>query len=153
MRKTKPYVRPAWTDRFNRPTVAALRAGFKSVDAHLFDDARKRLLEFDGIVESMAWHGENWRWTIEYHRKQDARPVALIVPSPLDLQLAIPLDPEFVRSLPLRRMKRAIRDGLDLAAEPFDTHWSVWSLGAGGLMADLQDLVSRKLQHLARRVG
>ena len=57
----------------------------------------------------------------------------------------------FARSLPTRRMKRTLRDGLELAQDPFDTRWGVWSIQAEGLLHDVVDLIERKLRHLNRQ--
>jgi len=118
----------------------------------LFDAARKHLLEQDGVTESFAWYGECWHWSLEYRTRLSPEPLAVVIPSPADLQLALPLEPEFMESLPLKRMKRAIRDGLELAQEPFHTRWGVWSL-ASTVLDDLQDLIEMKLNHLAKRAG
>ncbi len=147
------YDRSAWDDRFNQPTIAKLKAGLGEPAGTLFEALRSNLLGLDGVSEGFAWHGACWRWTIEYRTKHSDDPLAVVVPSPSDLQLAVPLDPDFIRSLPMRRMKRAVRDGVDLAQEPFDTHWGVWSIQAEGLLDDLVDLIELKLTHQAKRAG
>jgi len=43
------------------------------------------------------------------------------------------------------------RDGLELAQDPFDTRWGVWSIQAEGLLHDVVDLIERKLRHLNRQ--
>ena len=153
MAKSRPYVRIAWEDRFNRPTVRQLRDGLPVRVRSLFDRCRKNLLALDTVTETLSWYGESWHWTIAYHSQHSEEPLCLIVPSPNDLQLAIPLDREFLNSLSTRRMKRAVRDGLELAREPFDTHWGIWSLQAASLVDDLQDLVESKLRHQGRVAG
>ena len=77
----------------------------------------------------------------------------MLVPSPADLQLAVPMEREFVQSLPQRRMTRSVRDGIGLAQDPFDTRWGVWSIQSGSVLDDLVDLIELKLQHQARRAG
>ncbi len=139
--------RIAWKDRFERPTSARLREALPAPAAGLFDQIRKRILALDGIEESYAWHGECWRWTVEFRTGRRGDPLAILIPSPDDLQLAIPLEREFTHTLPIRRMRRAVRDGLELAGDPFDTHWGVWSIQSPSLLADLTDLLSMKLRH------
>ena len=119
----------------------------------LFDRTRKRLLELEGVEEAFNWYGDSWKWTIEYRTSLSDEPLVVLVPSPADLQLAVPMDAEFTRSLPVKRMKRAVRDGLELAQEPFDTHWGVWSVQAMSMLEELQDLIERKLRHLGKAVG
>jgi hypothetical protein len=148
-----PYVRIPWEDRFNRPSLKHLRDGLPARARPIFDRCRKHLLGLEDVSETMSWRGESWKWTIEYLTKHTTEPLCLLVPSPQDLQLAVPLDREFVNSLSINRMKRAVRDGLELAREPFDTRWAIWSLQAGNLVDDLQVVVVSKLRHLSRAVG
>jgi hypothetical protein len=101
----------------------------------------------------LAWYGDCWRWSIEFRTRLSKDPLAVLIPCPQDLQLALPLDREFTSSLPIKRMKRAVRDGLELAQEPFDTRWGVWSLAGSSLLDDLQDLIELKLTHLRKRAG
>ena len=42
---------------------------------------------------------------------------------------------------------------LDLAREPFDTHWAVWSLPYAGLLDELKDVLRRKHAHDVAQVG
>jgi hypothetical protein len=153
MRDAKNYQRIAWTDRFNTPTVEQLRASMPSNVRPVFDSLRTYLGELENTRESFAWHGDCWRWTLEYHSRLSSDPLAVIVPCPTDLQLAMPVSREFFQSLPMKRLKRAIRDGLELAQEPFDSRWGIWSVNGTSLLDDLQDLVEMKLNHLAKRVG
>jgi hypothetical protein len=153
MAKPRAYERNAWDDRFNRPTVGALRGALPELARDHFDLIRSNLLAIEGASEDFAWQGDCWRWTIEYRTKHSKQPLAVLVPSPTDLQVAVPMDLEFIRSLPIRRMKRSVRDGIDLAQEPFDTRWGVWSIQSPGLIEDVVDLVEQMLQHQAQRVG
>lgn len=148
-RTTKHHGRIAWEDRFSQPTVPGLREELPLPAAKLFDQLRQRVLDLDGIKETFSWRGPCWRWTVEFHTACSPEPLALVIPSPTDLQLAIPLDREFTRSLPVRRMKRAVRDGLELAQDPFDTRWGVWSLQSEGLLEDLQELIDLKLRYVS----
>jgi hypothetical protein len=153
MAESKAYERIAWEDRFNRPTTADLRSALDGKARKLFDLLRRHLLEIDGVTEGFAWRGDCWRWTVEYSTKRGEEPLAIVIPSPQDLQLAVPMDRDFARSLTTRRMKRAVRDGVDLAQDPFDTHWGLWSIQAASLLEDVVDLVELKLRHEAKQVG
>jgi hypothetical protein len=153
MAGTTAYEKFAWEDRFNRPTVRRLRAGLHGKPAELFDLLRRHLLELGGVTEGYAWRGDCWRWTIEYRTKLSEEPLAIVIPSPQDLQLAVPMERKFARSLAGRRMKRAVRDGVDLAQDPFDTRWGIWSIQAEGLLEDVVDLIELKLRHEAKQVG
>ena len=143
------YDRLAWQDRFNEPTPDDLRRGLPVPSGRTFDRVRRHLRKIEGVLEDVGWYGPSWCWAVEYRLSARATPFAILIASPFDLQLAMPLEEAFIMSLPLKRMKRAIRDGLDLAQDPFDTNWGVWSLAPDGLIDDLKDLVDRRIQHLS----
>jgi len=154
MRHKKVFERPApWTDRFRTPNAGDLRVALRPPSRSLFDNLRERLQELEGVRESIAWYGDCWHWSLEYRTRLAPEPLAVIIPAPNDLQLALPLDPDFSRTLPLQRLKRPVRDGLDLAQEPYNSRWGLWSLTTVALIDDLQDLVEMKLAHLAKRAG
>ena len=54
--------------------------------------------------------------------------VGLIVPSPTDLQIALPSDQAFVESLPVKMVRAKIRESLSLTLPPYETHWAWTSL-------------------------
>jgi len=153
MQGSKRYDRLEWSDRFQKPTPRQLRDALPVAAKSLFDAVRKHLLELDGVREEMVWYGDCWHWSLEYRTRLSSDPLAVMIPCPQDLQISLPLDREFTSSLPIKRMKRAVRDGLELAQEPFDTRWGVWSLVGTSLLDDLQDLIELKLRHLAKRAG
>jgi hypothetical protein len=142
-----------WQDRFRTPDTTALR---KSVDPEAvdsYDRIRGHLLKIDGITEAPGWHGSTYCWCLEYRLPDRDEPMAILIPSPIDLQLAMPIDHEFLEQLPIRRMKRAIRDGLDLASPPFDTTWAIWSLVPGSFLEELEDVIDRRVRFLTEAAG
>jgi hypothetical protein len=147
------FQRLAWDDRFNCPTVASLRAGLKPADRSLFDKLRKHLCEFERVTETVTWYGDSWRWVVEFRVARPAQPFAVIVPSPDELQLAVPTSQEFIAQLATRRLKRAVRDGLDLAGAPFDTRWAVWPVGSASMLADLMHVLDDKRSFMVRTAG
>lgn len=153
MPETATYQRLAWKDYFNLPTIKELRKALPPEAVAQFDDVHAQLCALDGVEPELKWYGHCWYWTIAYTCGHGEEPLALIIPSPEDLQLAMPLDKEFIESLPMRRMRRSVRDGLDLARDPFDSRWGFWSLSLPRLPEDLVDLVETKLKHLRRAAG
>jgi len=153
MPRTANYNRLAWNDRFNCPTVAALRAGMKSAARSLFDKLHKHLGEYERLNETVAWYGDSWRWVVEYRVSREPEPFAVIVPSPEELQLGVPTSPKFAEKIASRRFKRAVRDGLDLASEPFDTRWAVWPVGSASMLVELLHLLDDKQSFLVRSTG
>ena len=144
--------RSPWQDEFNIPTLDDLRIDLPLPSAELFDTTRSFLLSNENILEEMRWYGDCWFWTISYYLKSentdDDLPIAGIIPAPDNLQVAAPLDREFLEQLNPRRMKRAVRDGIDLAAEPYSTQWAVWPVNAKNLLEDLISLLKQRLSWL-----
>ncbi len=144
MSVSETYNRRAWDDRFRQPAIEQLRADLPEDAAGLFDRLREHLSALDGVVEEVVWYGDCWRWTVQYIIKGQDEALAMLVPSPEDLQLVMPFERGMIDKLPVNQMKRAIRDGLDLAREPFDTRWGVWSVQFANLMDDMTGLIDRK---------
>lgn len=144
--------RSPWQDEFNVPTLDDLRIDLPLPSAELFDTMRTFLLSNENILEEMRWYGDCWFWTISYYLKgentDDDLPIAVIIPAPDNLQVAAPLDRDFLAQLNTRRMKRAIRDGIDLAAEPYSTQWAVWPVNAKNLLEELVSLLKQRLSWL-----
>ena len=145
-----------WTDEFNVPTPEALRAELVDESKSLFDKLRKEMSGFDGVQESCRWYGDCWHWTLAYLLDEQSLrdpsdewdPLALIIPAPEDVQLAMSLEPEFVSTLNTRRLKRSVRDGLELGSPPFSTRWAVWSISTPGILTELLGLVKQKIAWL-----
>ncbi|MCA9295812.1 MAG: hypothetical protein KC983_04830 [Phycisphaerales bacterium] len=146
MPQKQEHGRVAWLDQYNEPDFKDLRKELVAESQRLFDDTRKKLLGFEGVTEHAVWYGDCWHWTVEYRLPRLEIPLAVLIPSPEDLQLAVPFMPVFSEQVSIGRMKRAVRDGFDLAREPYDTSWGVWSLVPGSLLSELMDLVKQKIK-------
>jgi len=147
------YTITPWQDRFRTPDPATLRKTVDPESVESFDRVRSFLRGLHDVVETPGWHGPTYCWSLEYRLAGREEPLAILIPSPIDLQLAMPIDAEFLGQLPIRRMKRAIRDGLDLASPPFDTTWAIWSLAPGSMLEDLEDLVGRRVRFIEEAGG
>lgn len=144
MAVSETYNRRAWDDRFQRPAIETLRADLSDDSAALFDRLREHMCSLKGVREDVAWYGDCWRWAVAYSVSGVDDPMAMLVPSPEDLQLVIPFERAMIEKLPINQMKRTIRDGLDLAREPFDTRWGIWSVQFANLMDDMISLINHK---------
>lgn len=144
--------RSPWQDELNVPSIDDLRMDLPVPAAELFDATRDFLHKQGGLVEGLRWYGDCWFWTVTYHLENEATddddPIAIIVPAPDNLQIAAPLDQEFLSQLNTRRMKRAIRDGLELASEPYSTRWAVWPVAARNMLDDVTSLLQQRLNWL-----
>ena len=140
------YIAPSiWTDEFNTPTVEGLR-GLVELDAKkAFDKARSKILALhDEISEELLWFGDCWFWTVAFSLSGQEQPLAILIPSAEDFQIAAPLDAEFVDQLSTRRLKRFVRDGIDLALPPHKTNWAIWSVPTPGALEDLMPVLKNK---------
>lgn len=138
------HARPPREDRFREPTIEQLRAGLHEDARDAFDRLRTHLAALDDVSESLGWHGGTWGWCLEYRAPGEDDPMAMLAAMPEDPQLVMPLDPTFVETLPVRRLKRGVRDGLDLGLEPFDVPWAIWSIHPPNLLDELSDLLDRR---------
>jgi hypothetical protein len=142
-----------WTDKFKTPCLDDLRGSMPNKQVlQLMDDARRMFLDRPGVVETIAWQGVPWRWTLVFGTPQDgARALGYVVPDPGRLQVCLPLTAEMVTSLPFRRLKKAIRDGIIFARSAAGVHWPCWEITSAGTLSDIQELVERKLKFLNAR--
>jgi len=147
------YTVDPWQDRFQTPDVATLRKAVDPESVESFDRVRSYLRDIEGVTETPGWHGTTYCWCLEYRLPGREEPLGILIPSPIDLQLAMPIDVPFLDQLPIRRMKRAIRDGLDLASPPFDTTWAIWSLTPGSFLDELEDVVDRRVKYVTESAG
>lgn len=150
VRAQRQYDRLAWSDRFNRPTEQMLRAPLPSPDASLLAHARARFGAIPLMEERITWQGVCWRWTFAYYAVDLGRLAAVIIPNPSDLQVAMPIDPLFLRAVMGRRMRRSVREGLELAAEPFDTKWGLWSIASRAMLDEIASLGREQMDFVRR---
>lgn len=144
MAKPKTYIRNVWEDRFHQPDIDQLKSGLSKDATALFDQLRTHLCNINGVAEEVAWHGPCWRWSVQYSISKVKEPLVLLVPSPEDLQLAVPMDRDIANALSSHSFKRVIRDGLDMAREPFDTRWCVWSVQFANMLEELTQMIDMK---------
>lgn len=142
------FTRSNWTNEFSTPTVDSLRGDIEQPTQALFDQARTMFMDLEEIEEGFCWYGECWHWAITFSLAdhEDDTPLGIIIPSPEDLQVAMPMDQEFHASVPTKRMKRMIKDGFELAADPFHTSWAVWSISTTSMLTDIGQLAKQKLR-------
>ena len=136
-----------WKDEYNTPTLKELRSGIQDEEMrNAFDLLRTKLLEIEEIEEHLEWKGDCWHWSFVYTLPSLKDPLALVICAPEDVQISMPLERHIAEAIPTRRMKRAIRDGLELAQEPFDTNWAVWSVTTKSSVPDIFQVVKHRIQ-------
>lgn len=147
--------RAAWEDRFRQPTPdELLRAINSNLGGEIAREARRRLLAFEGVSERVEWQGVPWRWSLVYSCVMDpTRAFAYIIPDPAKAQLSIPLTSPMVQALPLKRMRKVVRDGIVYSRFVAGVHWPCWQLDAVGQADDVMEIVQRKYRSVVGEWG
>ncbi|HMN40961.1 MAG TPA: hypothetical protein PKE29_08955 [Phycisphaerales bacterium] len=136
----------AWSDKFRVPSADDLRAGTPPQLQSVLDEARRHLGALPRTSEALVWQGVPWRWTFVYTAADapDGRATAYLIPDPNRLQICVPLAQEHIEQLPLKRMKKSIRDGIVFARNVGGIWWPTWDIQNSGALAEVFDLLARK---------
>lgn len=146
--------RTAWEDRFSEPSLEALTAHYGKQFSSLFDVARERLLDFESAGERVSWQGLPWRWCLVYGVEGDNTPAfAYLVPDPEGVVLCVPLNQPIIESMPMKRLKKHIRDGVYLAKHVETTVWATWQVTARTQLDEVLDVAKRKHKFIANRAA
>jgi len=147
-----PVARSCWENRWTQPS-------FEQVFEPFQEDRRKHLTmllegfgQFAGVEKRLVWHGDAWRWTVEFilvtEDGRDLGILAYLVPNPDGLVLCIPLLAEQVDGLPFKRLNKFVREGIRLAKVAVEQHWCKWNPTAMSECDHLIDLFKRKYKML-----
>jgi len=143
------YAPPSiWTDEYNEPSVDNLRKLVILDAKKAFDKTRSKIHALGAYDEKVLWFGDCWFWTIAFVSENMDKPLAILIPSAEDLQIASPLTHEFIEQLSTRRLKRFVRDGLELAMPPHKTNWAIWSVPTTGAVEDVYPVLKSKHKFL-----
>ncbi len=140
-----------WHDEFNKPSAEDLFAPYDKTNGGFFTALREHLLSFEGVTEEIEWHGLPWRWCFVYSHPGDTeRPMAYLVPNPRFPVLSIPMPYEMVCSLPMRRLRKYIREEINPKRCIGTTYWSSWEVSNNPQLDDTKDIAKRKANFLAK---
>lgn len=141
--------RKAWENRFAQPSLDALSEHYPKQLATLFAHARDRLLEFDAIHETISWQGLPWRWCLVYSTDGDPTPAwTYLVPDPEGVTLCVPVNQDIVDSMPMKRLKKHIRDAIYMGKQVEQTIWATWQLTAKTQVDEVLDIAKRKHKYI-----
>lgn len=139
----------AWENRFESPEPEDLGSHYNKQVRNLIEAARERLFKYEGVEEHISWEGLPWRWTMVFTLPNDpTRAWAYLVPHPDAPQLSVPLTGEMLDTLPLRRMKKHIREGVQFATRVDNTLWPTWDITSKSQLDDVLDVVKRKFKYI-----
>lgn len=149
----------SWANKFLRPSPDQLvsQCATKQL-GQLVEAARKELSALVGVSETLSWQGVPWRWSFVYslagedagtpatgaHVTLRSQPLAYLIPDPQRPQVSVPLSWQVVESLPMRRLKRFVRDGIVHSRLVGEVHWPTWDFSARSQLDEILDLIVRK---------
>jgi hypothetical protein len=138
-----------WADRFAKPDLKQLHAHYDQPASQLFESARESVARSEAVQERLAWQGLPWRWTLVFEHPADpTRALAYLVPDPQSVKISVPLTTEMIQRLPLRRMKKTIRDGIEAGNRIASVVWACWDVGSENQLEEIIDIVNTKLAYI-----
>jgi len=145
MAETTYKKQSSWEDRFQMPTSDQMREDLAEKPLALIDTARAHILALADLTEQVTWQGLPWRWTVCYDSPlDDTRALVHLVLNPNAPELAMTFTADMVERLPMKRLKKHVRDGVLLGRQVAGVYWSSWELANKTQLQDLLDLVTRK---------
>ncbi len=133
-----------WTDEFKKPKIDDLRDLLDAELKKVFDKTRAKVMELGDVEEDVIWFGECWFWSVAFMIEGQQEPLTILIPSVEDFQIASPLKADFLDQLSTRRLKRFVRDGIDLAMPPHQTNWAIWSVSTIPAIDDVMPVLKSK---------
>ncbi len=153
-----PPPRLPWQDRWNQPTVEQLLAPFKSETDQPLTRLVSKLDALDHAERAITWYGPAWRWTMHYSvadpdgvADADANTLAYLVPNNKTPAVSVPLHPDLIGQLPLKRMTKYVREGIRIAKCAVEIHWATWTPTNDSDADALADLLKHKHKLLYQR--
>ena len=146
----KAPVRSAWEDRFRRPEADELNAHYNKQLGSLFEAARTKLLSFDSVTEEVRWQGLPWRWCLRYSTEGDTTDAwTYLVPDPLGPIVSVPLTVEMIDAMPMKRLKKHVRDGVVFGKRVGQVVWASWQTTNRTQLDEVLDVAKRKHKYVA----
>lgn len=132
--------RPAWDDRFRRPTDEDLAAALSPAARAPFAYARECFTDRFGAVETLGWMGVPWQWCYRYDRG-GGKPLAYLVPSPARPLLALPLEAQVLAERPAASLSRRQQEAIAAGTRVGDVLWLNWEISSRALLDEALALV------------
>lgn len=137
-----------WEDRWVKPEVEQLLKPLDEQRRKVVDILLDQIGAYPGVHQTLIWHGTAWRWTLQLSLYDNdgklIETLAYLVPNPESPVLCIPMRPQMVDKLPLKRLNRYIRDGIRVAKRAVDVYWATWTPTAVTETEHLMDLIKRR---------
>ncbi len=116
-----------WNDRFTEPTEIDLVSALGEEERELVERLLSKSEDLGADARSIRWFGIPWRWTTQIGVK-DHPPIAFLIAEPGRPQISIPLSAADLDKIPMRRLSKAVREGILGARAVTNTLWPEWEL-------------------------
>lgn len=140
--------RSPWQDRWNEPTLDQLLHCLKPQHQKLFGMILDAVGQFERVTQNIIWYGPAWKWTVQLsitdHRGKPTENLLYLVPNKDMPLVCVPLSDGAINALPLKRLKKYIRDGIAGGKFAVAIHWATWTVNSQAEVACLLDLIKRK---------
>jgi hypothetical protein len=144
-----PHHHP-WYNRWTSPSLEELIATLKASRRGAIDKLMNQLAAMSQVRRTLDWYGSSWGWSLRYdlldEQQKEAGVLCYLVLNPEEPQVCVPMSQEQVDQLPIKRLNRAIREGIDTAKCAVSTHWAVWTPTNQSEAGHILDLLNRLIQ-------
>lgn len=139
--------RIAWQDRFERPEEEQWLEHYNAQLRGVFTATRERLLGLGEMTERMDWMGAPWHWCLlinpaDLPEERD-RSWAYLTPAPEAPLLIMPVDLRMVDRLPMRRIKKHVRECVAKGKTVGQVTYAEWAISAKTQLEDIMEMVNR----------
>lgn len=129
-----------WNDRFLRPSESDLLGELNKPERALVERLLVRCEEMGIVARTVKWQGIPWRWTIQLSMRSGG-PVLFVIPQPDRPQVAVPFEATALDRVPMRRLSKAVREGILGARAVGSTLWPEWDLTSNTQIDELIALI------------
>ncbi len=152
MVRNTPANRSPWEDRWSQPTAEQLLATLKPHHTKLLGLISEHLLSLEGVRSEVIWYGTAWKWTVSFpltdSRGRQLDTLCHLVPNRELPLVSVPMSVSFIEHLPMKRLKKYVRDGIRGGRFAVAIHWASWTPNNQADVLCLADLFKRKHKFL-----
>lgn len=153
MSRTATYTdRQPWENRWVEPTLEQLLKPLPAQRRRLIEIIMETIDEsYEGITRDVQWYGPGWNWTVQYQfdgptKGLESDILCYLVPNPETPGVCVPLSDTEIGNLPIKRLNKLIRNGINIAKSAVAIHWATWTPTNQTEVAHINDLIKRKFK-------
>ncbi|MEM9082091.1 MAG: hypothetical protein AAGB34_00740 [Planctomycetota bacterium] len=141
----------AWENRFEEPTQQELVEHYNQQLLNVYNAIFEKLRGLGEMNEQFVWMGAPWCWCtlvnpVDMDPERE-RSWAYVVADREQPLLVMPVDSETMEKLPMRRIKKHVRDFITRGKKVGDITYVEWPIAAKTQLEDIMDMVNRLYRH------